>query len=146
MWGEEAPADWVLYVIDYMPSPSLCGLLCALIIMYHPPTPPTVQRSLSPSLLFLSTLNQHPLAPISSICPVHYVHSTCGAHFISLRLREERGFLSLLSVMNVSVNSACTQIPAGYSQHHQDTEFTLGFNLSLSPFCWLNWGKDKTCI
>lgn len=43
----------------------------------------------SPSFLFPLSINTFlPPPPISSVRPVHYVHSTCGAHFISLHLRQ----------------------------------------------------------
>lgn len=75
--------DW------FLPSSSLCGLHWAL------PSPlwsSCITPALPTPLLFLSTLNQHPLPLSLSIRSDHYVHSTCAAHFISLHL-------SLWSVM-----------------------------------------------
>lgn len=48
------------------------------------------------SLLSLSTLNQHPLPPVSSTLSAHYVHSTCDTRFISLHLGERERESGLL--------------------------------------------------
>lgn len=83
---EGTPTEWGSRVIDYLPSPSLCGLpspLSSSCITPHPHTPAFHSPSIS-FPLSISTL----WPPISSLHPVHYVHSTCGAHFISLHLGE----------------------------------------------------------
>lgn len=98
--------------------------------MYHSLSSSPPRSSFSFSRLFLSTLSQHLSGPISSVRSVHYVHSPCGAHFISLHLRESS------SVMDVSVNCTCTYIPAGDSQHHPEAACTLliKLNKNISTF------------
>lgn len=131
--------DWLFAL-----SLSLWSALSTLIIMYHSlllllltPTP-LAFHSLS---FFLSHSQSAPFAPlISSIRSVHYVHSTCGAHFISLHLGE-REWPPLPLVSDEYMSKA-------YMHTHTHTSWLLSalsggsvhsFNLSLSPFCKLIW-------
>lgn len=100
----------------------LSVLLCPLHSPHHISLSlllPSVSSSLSFFLLSFSTLNQHPLPPISSVRSLHYGHPTCGAHFISLHLRESKWApRPPWSVMNALVNYTCTHSSAGCSQQY----------------------------
>lgn len=108
---EGAHTERALYVIDYLPSLSLCGLhyalaLSTLIIMYLSLSSfPHSTAFHSPFPLSISMPNQCPL--ISSTLSIPHAHATCDAHFISLR---ERADSSVHAEMNTSVNCRCTQL------------------------------------
>lgn len=122
-------------MIDVLLLPSV---LCPLHSHHPAPLP----------FIFLSTLNQHPLPPLHLPTPrplsALVITYTLHVARISSHYTSESKWPSLLSsVMNVSVNCACTHKPSGSSQHHSGATIALCFTLSLTPLCQLNVVKKK---
>lgn len=92
--GEEAPTELALYVIDYMPSPSLCGLLSVLSLSCITPQSTYSPALHSPSFFFPLSINtlwpQSPLSAQFIMYTLHVVH--ISSHYTSER---RRGLFSL---------------------------------------------------
>ncbi len=120
------------------------SVVCPLHSHHHvslspPPHPHSPTPAFHSPSFFLSTLNQHPLPHISSIRSVHYVHSTCGAHFISLHLRESE-WPPLPPVSDEYMSKVCMHTYTIWLLSALSGGSVHSFNLPLSPFCKLIWG------